>query len=163
MQDSHIDSPNRPRAEHRADPSPVQLSIVPYPGLVRPKLYRVWLWAFPKVIRDVSSLLFAGEMCAGTVVAADPREPEPPASSAAVVSKAGSTASAPRRGKKRAVVALLHALLLISYHVLRRRLVCRELRANCFTRRNRIVRIRYHRRRLRELGVVVVRQPSGRS
>src|SRR2546422_2562642 len=53
MQDSHIDSPNRPRAEHRADPSPVQLSIVPYPGLVRPKLYRVWLWAFPKVIRDV--------------------------------------------------------------------------------------------------------------
>ncbi|PYU36271.1 MAG: hypothetical protein DMG28_01010 [Acidobacteria bacterium] len=102
-------------------------------------------------------------MCAGTVVAAHPREPEPPASSAAVVSKAGSTASAPRRGKKRAVVALLHALLLISYHVLRRRLVCRELRANCFTRRNRIVRIRYHRRRLRELGVVVVRQPSGRS
>jgi len=25
MQDSHIDSPNRPRAEHRADPSPAQL------------------------------------------------------------------------------------------------------------------------------------------
>jgi len=55
-------------------------------------------------------------------VAAHPGEPEPPASSAAVVSKAGITATAPRRGKKRAVVALMHALLLISYHVLRRRL-----------------------------------------
>jgi len=102
-------------------------------------------------------------MCAGAVVAAHPGEPEPPASSAAVVSKARITASAPRRGKKRAVVALMHALLLISYHVLRRRQACRELRANCFTKRNRTVRIRSHRRRLRELGVVVVRHLSGRS
>jgi len=54
----------------------------------------------------------------------------------------------------------MHALLLISYHVLRRRLACRELRSNCFTRRNGTVRIRSYRRRLRELGWLLCVSPA---
>jgi transposase len=73
---------------------------------------------------------------------------------------------AKRRGEKRAIVAVAHSLLTVIYHVLNDGTVYQDLGADYFDRLAPGRRIRYHLKRLAELGYavtlapVVVGQPS---
>jgi transposase len=66
---------------------------------------------------------------------------------------------AARRGKKRAAVAVARSILVIAYHVLKRREPYRELGANYFDKRNRRTVERRLVQRLERLGYAVQLQP----
>ncbi|MEZ4613047.1 MAG: IS110 family transposase [Caldilineaceae bacterium] len=62
---------------------------------------------------------------------------------------------AARRGKKRAIVAVGHSILVIAYHMLRKRQPYRELGHDFFDQRKRDTTVRHLIRRLEKLGVEV--------
>jgi transposase len=65
-----------------------------------------------------------------------------------------------RRGDKKAIVAVGHSILVAAWHILREGVSYRELGRDYFDRLNRDHLIRYHTRRLADLGVAV---PSTRA
>lgn len=65
-----------------------------------------------------------------------------------------------RRGKKRAYVAIAHSILTIIHRMLSTGETYRELGANYFDRIEQARLVRYHTRRLQELGVAVNAQPA---
>jgi transposase len=62
---------------------------------------------------------------------------------------------AARRGSKRAVIAIARILLITAYHVLSRRVPYRDLGPNYLDERRRKHHIRYHLKRLGELGITI--------
>ena len=66
---------------------------------------------------------------------------------------------APRRGPKKAIVALAHSLLVIAYHVLKRRVNFTDLGPTYFDERNRMSVQRQLVRRLERLGYKVALEP----
>ena len=70
---------------------------------------------------------------------------------------------AARRGAKRAIIAVAHQLLVIAYHLLKRKEEYRELGPNHFDNIN-ADRVRHSLvRRLERLGQLVTLQPAGQS
>jgi transposase len=67
---------------------------------------------------------------------------------------------AARRGKKRAIVAVGHALLVTVYHMLRTKKPYQDLGADHFDRLDPERQIRYHVRRLADLGKKVTLEPA---
>jgi transposase len=67
---------------------------------------------------------------------------------------------APRRGDKRAIVALAHSILVAAWHILQHRVVYVDLGRNYFDDLDRERLVRYHRRRLTELGFDVNLEPK---
>ena len=70
---------------------------------------------------------------------------------------------AKRRGDKRAIVAVAHSILVAAWHILHDGVDYRELGGNYFDGLQREQLIRYHRRRLADLGVAVVSVESAAS
>ena len=70
---------------------------------------------------------------------------------------------AKRRGDKRAIVAVAHSILVGAWHILHDGVDYRELGGNYFDSLQREQLIRYHRRRLADLGVAVVSMESAAS
>lgn len=60
-----------------------------------------------------------------------------------------------RRGDKKAIVALGHSILVAAWHILRHGVPYRDLGCDYFDRLDRDRLIRYHTRRLADLGVIV--------
>jgi transposase len=60
-----------------------------------------------------------------------------------------------RRGDKKAIVAVGHSILVAAWHVLRDRVSYHDLGPDYFDRLNREQLVRYHTRRLADLGVVI--------
>ncbi len=67
---------------------------------------------------------------------------------------------AARRGKKRAAIAVAHRILVIAYHVLRRRQPYRELGPNFFDERDKTRVQRRLVQRLEKLGFTVELRPA---
>ena len=67
---------------------------------------------------------------------------------------------AARRGPKKAIVALAHSLLVIAYHVLKRRVNFADLGPTYFDERNRVSVQRQLVRRLERLGYKVALEPT---
>jgi len=67
---------------------------------------------------------------------------------------------AARRGKKRAALAVAHTILVIAYHVLRRRQPYRELGPNFFDERDKTHVQRHLVQRLEKLGFTVELHPA---
>ena len=67
---------------------------------------------------------------------------------------------AARRGPKKAIVALAHSLLVIAYHVLKRRVNFADLGPTYFDERNRVSVQRQLVRRLERLGYTVALEPK---
>ena len=67
---------------------------------------------------------------------------------------------AKRRGEKRAIIAVAHSLLTVIYHVLRDGTVYEDLGADYFDRLAPQRHVRYHLRRLAELGYAVTFAPA---
>ncbi len=66
---------------------------------------------------------------------------------------------AKRRGEKRAIVAVAHSLLTVIYHVLRDGTVYEDLGGDYFDRQAPGRHVRYHLKRLAELGYAVTFAP----
>jgi transposase len=67
---------------------------------------------------------------------------------------------AKRRGDKRAIVAVAHSILAAAWHILHDGVDYRELGGSYFDSLQRDQLIRYHRRRLADLGIIVVTEPA---
>jgi transposase len=67
---------------------------------------------------------------------------------------------AARRGKKRAIVAVAHALLCVVYHMLKTHSHYYELGADYFDQLHPEATVRYHTRRLQQMGYEVILQPK---
>lgn len=65
-----------------------------------------------------------------------------------------------RRGHKKAVRAVAHSILVITYHMLSKRMKHEDLGADSFTRRDPQARIRYLVRQLEQMGQRVTVQPA---
>lgn len=65
-----------------------------------------------------------------------------------------------RRGDKKAIVAVAHSLLVAAWHILKDAVPYRDLGADHFDRLNRARLIRYHTRRLADLGIAVASAPE---
>ena len=66
-----------------------------------------------------------------------------------------------RRGKRRAVVAIGHSILVIVYHVLKRKQPYQDLGSNYFDERDRTMVARQSVRRLEQLGYTVTLETPG--
>lgn len=64
-----------------------------------------------------------------------------------------------RRGDKKAIVAVGHSILVAAWHILRDGVSYRDLGRQYFDRLDREHLVRYHARRLAELGVII--EPPG--
>jgi transposase len=67
---------------------------------------------------------------------------------------------ASRRGDKRAIVAVGHSILVAAWHILRDGVTYQDLGRDYFDRLNRARLIRYHTRRLADLGIEVPASPA---
>lgn len=67
---------------------------------------------------------------------------------------------AARRGKKRALVAVAHSILVIIYHLLAKGTTYSELGPNFYDHLNHQRLLKYHLRRLKELGYRVTAEPE---